>query len=387
MLNQSLDGSLAVGVGRELLDELVSGAARLAVRTEQERRIGPELADAIRRAGFARHFVPRRHGGAADGFAVLLAATAEVSAADPSVGWCASVFAGFGRMAAFLPEEAQEAVWSASPDTLIAGGLMPSGTAVSASGGWDLSGTWKFVSGVHEAEFLLLCSPVPQPDGTQEVRFLLVPRAACRIEESWFTMGMRGTGSESVVLDEPVYVPAAHTFARDELVRGRATADDSVLRPPLRTVTALTFAAPILGAARGILAASAAAAAAKQRAAAESKHRMTGDDSASMALDLARSAAEIDAAELLLARAAEDADRGRVLEPALGARASRDHVFAVDLGLGAIDRLMRRAGTSGRQNSSAIQRLWRDAQTAAGHAALGWEGAARSFTSTLLREV
>jgi alkylation response protein AidB-like acyl-CoA dehydrogenase len=109
--------------------------------------------------------------------------------------------------------------------------------------------------------------------------------------------------------------------------------------------------------------------------------RMTPDTSASAQLTPARSAAEVDAARLLVYRAADDADRGAVRDPLTAARARRDHAAAADLVLAAVNRLPRAAGTGAQLESSPLQRFWRDVNAAAGHAAIRWEPAAWAYAA------
>ncbi|MFE0464890.1 acyl-CoA dehydrogenase family protein [Kitasatospora sp. NPDC058965] len=360
-------------------------AAAHAAKADLDRRPRPEVTDAIRAAGFARHFVPARFGGAEGSFTDFTRAVAEVAEGDASAAWCASIAATLGRMAAFLPEQGQRTVWADGPDAQVVGALMPGGTAEAVDGGWLVSGKWAYLSGIHGSQFALLCCPVPTADGGREVRFLLVPRAAYTVEETWFTVGMRGTGSDTLAL-APTFVPVEHSFAREDLLVGRAQASAAHCHNvPLKSVSGLSFAAPVLGAATGALRSWAAAQAAK-RAAVPAGPRISGGTDASAELTLARAAGELDAARLLLERAAADADLGRP-EPALAARAQRDHAFAVDLLLDSVNRLARSAGTRAQSEAEDFQRYWRDANAAAGHVVLQWEPAARGWAEQRLAGV
>lgn len=355
-------------------------AAEHAREGDRDRRLHPKVHEALRGAGFARHFVPARWGGDQGGFLPCFEAVVHIAREDPSAGWCASVTATLSRMAGFLPEEGQRTVWADGPDALVVGALVPGGSAEAAPGGWVLSGRWPYVSGVHASDFALLAVQVPVPGGDPEVRFLLVPRVAYAIERTWDTVGMRGTGSDTVVLDG-VFVPRTHSFLRGELASGRApgTAPDS-LCVPLQNVSGLTFAAPILGAVRGAAEAWSQAVVRKRAA------RPGTGQGGTVELDLARSAALTDAAELLLARAAADADRGLLADEWAGARAQRDHVTAVDLLLDAVNRLQRTGGTGAQSVHGELQRFWRDANAGAGHAVLQWEPAARRFAAAALAQ-
>ncbi|MXM68976.1 hydrolase [Streptomyces sp. HUCO-GS316] len=349
-------------------------AAQHARQAERDCRLDPKVSEALRDAGFARHFVPARWGGQEGSFLHCLEAVAEVSRADPSAGWCAAIAASLSRMAAFLPEEGQRTVWEHGPDALVVGALVPGGSAQAAPGGWLLGGRWPYVSGVHASDAALLAAQVPVTGGRKQVRFLLVPRSAYGIERTWDTVGMRGTGSDTLVLDQ-VYVPVTHTFLLTELASGRGPGGaPACLTVPLKNVSGLTFAAPVLGAVRGALEAWSRAVVRKRAAA-----RPGQEPSVSAELDLARSTAQADAAELLLTRAAHDADRLLLSDEWSGARAQRDQVAAVDLLLDAADRLQRTGGTGAQSVHGDFQRFWRDARTAAGHAVLQWEPAARRF--------
>lgn len=355
-------------------------AAAHAVKAELDRRLGDETADAIRDAGFARHFVPARWGGAEGGFEEFADAVAALGEGDQSAAWCASIASTLGRMAAFLPEAGQRAVWEHGPDAMVVGALMPGGTAVPRPGGWEVSGSWSYLSGIHASEHALLCCPVQLPDGGSEVRFLLVPRAAYGVRQTWFTAGMRGTGSDTLVL-EPCFVPLEHTFLRDELVAGRAEGP-ACHRAPLRGVSGLGFAAPMLGGASGMLELFAAATASK-RAAPGNANRMAAGTGIASDLEFARASAETDAARLLLRRAARDADLGRSAGPLPTARAHRDYAVAADLLTSAVNRVVRVAGTGAQAESSPLQRHWRDANAAAGHVALQWEPAGTGYAAAV----
>ncbi|MQY36696.1 Flavin-dependent monooxygenase, oxygenase subunit HsaA [Streptomyces sp. RB17] len=359
-------------------------AAVHAAKAELDRRLSPETYEAIRGAGFARHFVPARWGGSEGTFSACVRDVAAVAEGDPSAAWCASIAATIGRMAGFLPEEAQRVVWGEGPDAFLVGALLPAGTAEPVAGGWLLSGRWPYMSGVHFSDHAMLCCPVPLAGGGNEVRFLLVPRAAYTVEESWFMTGMRATGSDTLVL-EPTFVPVEHSVARHDVISGRSSGSSPACHAvPLRAVSGLSFAAPVLGAARGALA-QWTARVARKRAAAPSTNRLLGVSEAATDAVLARTAGQLDAAQLLLERAASEADRG-TLTPLAAARAHRDQTLAADIAVTAVNELFRNAGTSGASETGSLARFWRDANTGAAHAVLQFEPAARAYAELALAD-
>jgi alkylation response protein AidB-like acyl-CoA dehydrogenase len=365
---------------REHLAEAVARLAELAAdqanESEAQRRLGPDVVQAMVDAGFARYFVPSTWGGDADEarFGDLLDAVVAVGEACPSTAWVASLTAGLGRMAAFLPADGQAEVWSDGPDPLIVGALMPLGRAEPASGGWQLAGRWPFVSAIEHSEWALVCGTAATDKGP-EARFFAVPRAAYAIEDTWFNVGMRATGSNTLVLGERFVAPT-HSFTRDDLAAGRPVGSAAPCHTvPLRAANGLSFATPVLGAARGALRSWSGYVATKPDRAGMSA---PGSDRAGHQQTLARSSGEIDAAELLLRRASTVADQGTVAPPDV-ARNTRDCALAVDLLVTAVDRLFRAAGSTGQLATNALQRFWRDVNVAASHVVLRFEPAAAMY--------
>ncbi|MFY4721903.1 hydrolase [Streptomyces sp. LaBMicrA B280] len=227
-------------------------AAAHARAADRNRRLSGEVVTALTAAGAARHFVPRRWGGAEGGFGALLPRIAELGEACPSAAWVAMLWAAHGRFAALLPEEGQRRLWGASPDVRIAAGLMPpAGRAEPVPGGWRVTGTWGCVSGIDSADWVLVAAPEPAGG----IRVLAVPADAVDVADTWDATGLRGTGSHTAVLRD-VFVPGHLTFPLDELLRGR---DDAPDRPRCHTAPAQLaggpmFCAPALGAARRALA-------------------------------------------------------------------------------------------------------------------------------------
>ncbi|MCZ4086383.1 acyl-CoA dehydrogenase family protein [Streptomyces antarcticus] len=94
---------------------------------------------------------------------------------------------------------------------------------------------------------------------------------------------------------------------------------------------------------------------------------------------LARTAGELDAARLLLERAAARADAAAEVTALEAARGERDCALAADLLVGAVERLFRASGTAGHDEGAVLQRLWRDIHSAAGHVVLQFGPSAAAY--------
>jgi len=345
-------------------------AARYAAAADADRRLPKEVIDALVTAGFARCFVPERFGGEPARFTEVMNAVATMAEGCASAAWVSSLLSQGSRIAGYLPEKGRAEIWAEGAETLLVVALVAQGSARPVTGGWVLSGTWSYVSGVEFSDWALVLAT---PDGGGDARFFAVPRAAYTVVETWFSLGMRATGSHSLTLDE-VFVPAHCSFPGWEMFQGRpADSEEPCHRVPLFAVNGLTFGAPILGSARAAL------------KIAEAALRTPGGTPPkdSTRIGYARSAGEIDAAALLLNRVADLADRGRC-EAGLLLRGSRDSTFAVDLLVAAVDRLFAGTGTGGQAETQPLQRIWRDVHTAGSHGVLRFEPAALRFTEPLL---
>jgi alkylation response protein AidB-like acyl-CoA dehydrogenase len=337
-------------------------AAASAAEGERERRLAPAAVAALVDAGFARHFVPREHGGAEGGFAELLDAAAAVAEGCASAAWCGALWAAHGRYAARLPAAGRRAVWGGGPDVKIAAALVPpAGSAEAVPGGWRLTGRWSYVSGVDHADWLLLAAPVTGGGGT---RVFALPRAACTVADTWDPVGLRGTGSHTVVLP-PTVVPEPRSAPLDALLAGDPSDGAARChRLPAHAVGGMVFCAPALGTAR--------------RALSLWRERTAGRPG----LDepYARAAAEVDAAAAVLhgvAARADDAGAGDL--PRLEALGRRDAAYAAELLTRAVERLFTTGGSHAAAAPDELQRCWRDAHTIGGHAALRFSAAAASY--------
>ena len=370
--------TISMATGR---DSLVDGAesvraviARHSAEAEDRRRLSPEAAEALTEAGFARHFVPTRWGGSAGSYLSFVTAVAAIGESCAAAAWCGAIYAILGRMAAHLPAAGQAEIWADGPDCRIVCSLTPAGRAEPVPGGVRLDGRWTFASGVDTADWALV-GAIPGEGAVPA--YFAVPRADSRIAPTWDSVGLRGTGSNTIELDG-VVVPAHRSMPIKRVWNGITDVGASHChRVPLKAVNGLTFVAPALGTARAALAG--------WTTYIRDKRESTGGaarDRATVQIALARSAAEIDAAWLLLERAARMADLTEVSETVVATNA-RDFAFSIDLLVSAVDRILRAGGARAQSETNPLQRSWRDVHGAAGHFALQFEANAAAYAADI----
>lgn len=374
MLDQSLSAAAV---------DVAALAASCAAEAEATRRLHPDTVKAVVGAGFMRHFVPVECGGTAGTFRELADAVITVGEVCTATAWCASLSASMSRMAAaFLPPEGYREIWAEGPDVVIVGSVTPLGHAVRDGDGWLLSGKWQYISAVDYSDWALLCAQTAEGGP----KMFAVPAAEYRFEDTWFNVGMQGTGSNTVIAED-VFVPPARVFDRADLFTGRPVTEGEApcYAVPLEAVNGLSFVLPALGAARGAVKAFEKYIA-KKISTAPSLPGVPGvsGNRASYEMALARAAGELDAAQLLLDRATAVADLGAAVTPLDTARNLRDCSFAADLLVSTVNRVVRAAGTTGQTSAGPIQRFWRDVTSISTHMAIQFEPAARSYARVAL---
>ncbi len=228
---------------------------------------------------------------------------------------------------------------------------------------------------------------VARDDGEPEPRVFAVPRTAWRTADTWHNVGMAATGSNSVTVED-VLVPAARTVSRADLFEGRAVDSTARCHAVPMQATTMMFATPALGAAKGALTAWLGHVTPRIRTAAArtapALAGMPGFNRTSYDVTLARSATEIDAAEMLLERSATAADIGPDITVEQTMRGWRDCAMATDILVGVVNRLFRSVGTSGQSTGNPVQRFWRDANSVAGHQGLQVESAATAWSHQVI---
>ena len=185
--------------------------AERATTTEDNRSMLPENLELIRDAGLFRIMQARRYGGFELGLPAMAEATAEIARASASDAWIVGLCGNQNRFIGLYPKEAQDEVYAVSGDhpitCLVTG---PTTTADRVEGGYRLSGKWPYVSGVDQCNWLLLSAfdGGGEVDGARTSLTFLVPRTdVADVIDDWRVMGLRGTGSKTVILDN-VFVPS-----------------------------------------------------------------------------------------------------------------------------------------------------------------------------------
>ena len=208
------------GLESSRAQELVAAATAMgpalrerSARASAEQRVPDETVAEFREAGFFRILQPEQWGGYAMDPQVFYAVGLEVARFCPSSAWILGVIAVHNWQLAVFDDQAAQDVWADDPSVLISSSYAPVGKVKVVDGGYRLSGRWSFSSGAEHCKWAFLGAVVPTPEAPFDManyRTFLVPISDYEIVHNWDVVGLQGTGSHDVVVED-AFVPEYRT--------------------------------------------------------------------------------------------------------------------------------------------------------------------------------
>jgi len=191
-------------------------APRLRARVQQCKKDGKvpdETIAEFREAGFFKVLQPEQWGGYAMDPQVFYALGLELAQHCMSSAWVLGVIAVHNWQLAVFDDQAAQDVWADDPSVLLSSSYAPVGKVKVVDGGFRLSGRWGFSSGSAHCKWAFLGAVVPTPEAPFDManyRTFLVPISDYEIVDNWDVIGLEGTGSNDIVVDD-VFVPGHRT--------------------------------------------------------------------------------------------------------------------------------------------------------------------------------
>ncbi|MET8904310.1 acyl-CoA dehydrogenase family protein [Streptomyces sp. NPDC004538] len=361
----------------ERVEELAAQFEQQAVQDDDAGRLTDETAALMRSAGVVRLLQPREFGGYEATPGEFYRTVMALAARNPAAGWVGGVVGIHPWELAFSDPRLQRELWGENgekADTWISSPYAPNGRARKVDGGFLFSGRWPFGSGSDHCDWAVLGGIVTDDAGNitppPDMRHFVLPRADYDIlEDSWNVVGLAGTGSKDIVV-ENAFVPDHRTLDAHEVGEGilaeRNRPGNPLYAMPFGVMFSSAISAATLGIAEGALAAflnyTRRRITIVGSRAAEDPHQLTG---------LGEAAADLDASRThLLAtmdRMYEDVLAGRAISIEARAEARRNQVRASRRATDAVDELFRRAGGGSLRLDQPLQRHWRDVHAAMNH--------------------
>jgi len=233
--------------GPAALDALLVDIKKRRKEFEQQQYISQDIIERFRDLGVYRALVAKRFGGDEKSPAEFCKLVETISTADGSAGWVASFGIG-GIYLAALPVETLEKLYAESPDLVFAGGIFPPQPASYVDGGLKIKGRWSFASGCMGADVIGVGIAPTRGETVGLPRMAVMPRSKVKIVPNWEVVGLRGTGSHDLVVED-VVVAEEWTFVRG----GKPSLDEPLFRYPTLAFAAQVLSVVGLGVARAAL--------------------------------------------------------------------------------------------------------------------------------------
>ena len=185
---------------------------------DRQRELPRALFEAIADAGLFHLAVPRAIGGGETDLPTYVQVIEELGKADASTAWVVNQGAIYATYAARMPRAAAKKIWIDPPRAVVANTPAATAKASVVPGGYRVTADRQgFSTGCRHATWVAAHAQVTEngtlrrePDGTPELRYMLVPVGEAELLDTWHTRGMRGTGTHHFSVHD-VFVPDERT--------------------------------------------------------------------------------------------------------------------------------------------------------------------------------
>ena len=355
-----------------------------AEETEALRVVPESNIKELEETGFFQLLQPKRFDGLESDPVDFYTAVRDIASACGSTGWVSSVVGVHPWQVALFADEAQQAVWGEDTKTRLSSSYAPTGKATVTEGGYILNGKWSFSSGADHCQWVLLGGLVFTEEGQiVDFKTFMVPRDKYTIIDVWNMVGLAGTGSNDILVED-VFIPEAFTLSMGETGQCRGPGQEQntsdLYKLPFHSIFTGTITTPIIGMAMGAY---------DEHIDMQQKRTRAAylGEKASLdpfaAVRIARASSEIDAAwALLVNNIREEQDyvaKGEKIPLKTRLKVRRDQVIGSQRAIEAIDALFEASGGRALTKGTYLQRAWRDAHAGRVHAANDPERALQMF--------
>jgi 3-hydroxy-9,10-secoandrosta-1,3,5(10)-triene-9,17-dione monooxygenase len=364
--------------------EIVPVLRERAQKCEDARVLLPENEKLLHDTGLFRYHQPKIFGGMELPFIAVVDIVAELARGCPSTAWNVGNLGCHHWILGYYEPETQHEIWDANPDVLIASSIaLAAGRGKRVDGGFQVSGKWPFSSGVDNSDWNMLAVTIYEDDKAVDWRLCLVPKSDYKVIDTWYAMGMVGTGSKDIEVKE-VFVPERRALAlarcRGGLEHpGAALNKGDLFKVPIVASAGHPLSATALGTAEGAL----------EHVREVFLKRIgtyTGakvSDFQAVQVNLARARCLIDSARSLMRESAL-AFQNSSLDTEAKLRLRAQNAFAVSQSREAVETLWSFYGANAIYTRDPLQRYLRDVQAASQHFSFNFDIAGSAYGTVAL---
>lgn len=356
----------------ERVQAVLPEIASRAHQAEIDRMVPVENIALLKEIGLHRAFQPKAYGGLEMSLPDFANCITALAGACASTAWAFSLLCTHSHQIAMFDKKLQDEVWGDDLDATASSSVAPFGKIEEVEGGIRFSGEMGWSSGSDHAEWAILGCLRLNAAGEKQYAFAVLPRSDYEIRDDWYAVGMRGSGSKTIVVNNAFVPNHRIQFAKD-MMEGKSAGfglypESKIYSTPYRPYFASGFSAISLGIAERML----------QAYKEKTKNRVRAYTGASVGtatpalMRLAESTHQVAAARALLEktweeqRAYGEAHRYPDRETLTFWRTNQG--YTVKMCIAAVDRLFEAAGGTSWFESNEMQRLFRDSHMTGAHA-------------------
>lgn len=370
------------------IEAILPQIAANATKAEADRMVPQENIDLLKGTGLHRAFQPRAYGGLEMPVPEFENCIALIATACGSTAWAFSLLAEHSHQLALYSKELQDEIWGEDPDAVASSSIAPYGKSEEVEGGVRFSGEFGWSSGCDYGQWAILGFLRDTPEGGKVYSFAILPRSDYEIRDTWFTKGMRGTGSKTLVVNGAFVpnhriesVPALMTLTS---AGGSLYPESTTYHVPFIYVFATCFSSVSLGVAERMLKLYTERTQGRVRAYTGAKV----GQSIPACMRLAESTHQVAAGRAFLEKTWEEmrdhAERRVYPDATRMAFWRTNQAYAVKMFVAAVDRLFEASGGSAWFDDAEAQRLFRDAHMTAAHAYTDYDISAQILGRALM---
>jgi len=215
-----------------------------AAEAEQSRQLSPEVLQLIYEQQWLKIMEPPVCGGLFRSLPAIVRLFETLAYADGNVGWCVNLGAGANLFSGYLNAGTAKAIFSPAT-TWCAGSGAISGRAVKTTGGWHLSGRWKYASGSAYASHFTANgylfdkqNKAITENGEPAFRSFIFPAELVQIIDTWHTSGLRASSSNDFAVED-IFIPEEQAFT---LTKPSAFAKEAIFNFPFDALAVINMA-------------------------------------------------------------------------------------------------------------------------------------------------
>ena len=231
------------------------------LKIDQNSELPQDIIELLRSEGLLKVLRPQMFGGYQTDMRTYIEVVTAISRGNGSAGWFVALSNIRDYMISYaFGRQALEDIFGANHDrdVILAGNFKPIKINMKkVEGGFFIEeAQWPFVSGSPHADWLYFGFPVDDGNGGMEMAIMVVPQQDAIVLDDWNVMGLKGSGSNSVRL-ENVFVPE-HRVSLDRLAtKGHYMIEElknvPLYQTPFVPSLTLSIVAPALGITQGAM--------------------------------------------------------------------------------------------------------------------------------------